>query len=392
VKHIELTDAGKQYVKYDDTPMLVNRLRVRNRTKRSKLWAVRNVDLTVNEGECVGIVGRNGSGKSTLLQMVAGTTRPTEGVVRVRGRVAPLISVGVGFHPELTGKENVYLNGMILGMTKKQLDQRFDEIVAFSEVEQFINTPVKFYSSGMTVRLGFSVAIHVEPEVLLVDEVLAVGDFPFQLKCFERMEQIRTQGTTILVVTHNLNAVRQLCERTMLLHDGVHRFTGDPDEAISLFHEVVGEKREIADDGAVGQGDGWELGVAQIESIKVIGSDGQPTANIKPQFGMAILSASGVPVYTDSTPRFAENFFPAGSQATIDITLDANLTTGSYRLTSGIFKSDRVTQLAKSPGVEFYVSGRPTPNGVADLRGRFDISIDSSTAVSQEPATRSPAV
>src|SRR3954463_5675200 len=139
MKHIELTNVGKQYVKYDDTPMLVNRLRVRNRTKRSKLWAIRHVDLSVDEGECVGVIGRNGSGKSTLLQMVAGTTRPSEGIVRVNGRVAPLISVGVGFHPELTGKENVYINGMILGMSRQELDRRFEEILDFAEVEEFIN-------------------------------------------------------------------------------------------------------------------------------------------------------------------------------------------------------------------------------------------------------------
>jgi ABC-2 type transport system ATP-binding protein len=390
VHHIELTDAGKQYVKYDDTPMLVNRLKVRNRTKRSKLWAVRHVDLTVDEGECVGVIGRNGSGKSTLLQMVAGTTRPSEGIVCVNGRVAPLISVGVGFHPELTGMENVYLNGMILGMSRKDLDRRVDEIVAFSEVEEFINTPVKFYSSGMTVRLGFSVAIHVEPEVLLVDEVLAVGDFPFQLKCFERMDEIRKAGTTILVVTHNLNAVRRLCDRAVLLHDGAHRYTGDTEEAISLFHEVAGEAREIEDDGALGASDGWERGTAEIESVTVIGADGAPTANVRSneqmvvrvqvrfdrdcdrlQFGLALFTERGVPVYSDNSPVLAQHFL-AGSRIAVDMTLDTALTTGSYQCTASVIKKD-LTQLARSRPIHFYVAGRPTPHGVADLRGRFDV-------------------
>ena len=398
--HIQLDDAGKQYVKYDDTPMLVKRLKVRNRTKRSKLWAVRHVDLTVDEGECVGIIGRNGSGKSTLLQMVAGTTRPSEGLVTVNGRVAPLISVGVGFHPELTGMENVYLNGMILGMSRTDLDRRLDSIIAFSEVEEFINTPVKFYSSGMTVRLGFSVAIHVEPEVLLVDEVLAVGDFPFQLKCFERMDEIRRAGTTILVVTHNLNAVRRLCDRAVLLHDGTHRYTGDTEEAISLFHEVADEAREIEDDGAVGASDGSEPGTATIESVTVIGSDGQPTANVRsndemivrmqirfdrdcdsPLFGLAVLTDKGVPVYSDNSPRLTQQLFPAGSRATVDMTLDTALTTGSYQLTAGVMKKDSVTRLARARPVHFYVAGRPSPHGVADLRGRFEVTLSSSPGV-----------
>jgi ABC-type polysaccharide/polyol phosphate transport system ATPase subunit len=392
MRHIELTDAGKEYVKYDDTPMLVNRLKVRNRTKRSKLWAVRHVDLTVDSGECVGVIGRNGSGKSTLLQMVAGTTRPSEGLVEVNGRVAPLISVGVGFHPELTGMENVYLNGMILGMSRKQIDARLDEILAFSEVEEFINTPVKFYSSGMTVRLGFSVAIHVEPEVLLVDEVLAVGDFPFQLKCFERMDQIRQAGTTILVVTHNLNAVRRLCDRAVLLHDGTHRFTGDTEEAISLFHEVAGEAREIEDDGALDSSDGWERGTAEIESVTVIGPDGEPTANVRsndhmivrvqvrfdracdsPQFGLALFTEHGVPVYSDNSPMDDQRAYPAGSRVIVDMTIDTALTTGSYQCTTGVIKKD-MTQLARSRPTHFYVAGRATPPGVADLRGRFDVT------------------
>src|SRR5438105_3898304 len=175
-------------------------LQFRNRTRRSRLWAVRHVDLDVAPGECVGVIGRNGSGKSTLLQMIAGVTAPTEGSVAVHGRVAPLISVGVGFHPELTGRENVFVNGAILGMSRSTIEQRLDDIVEFSEIAAFIDTPVKFYSSGMAVRLGFSVAIYAHPEVLLVDEVLAVGDLSFQLKSYERMMEIRQSGTTILVV------------------------------------------------------------------------------------------------------------------------------------------------------------------------------------------------
>src|SRR5690242_6134829 len=164
---ITLDNVGKRYTKFEDAPMLVSAaLRFRARTKRSQLWAVRNVSLEVAAGECIGVIGRNGSGKSTLLQMVAGVTAPTEGRVAVRGKVAPLISVGVGFHPELTGRENVYVNAAILGLPRRETERRFDAIVDFAEIEDFIDTPVKFYSSGMYVRLGFAVATQVDPDVL----------------------------------------------------------------------------------------------------------------------------------------------------------------------------------------------------------------------------------
>jgi len=176
------------------------------------IWALRDVSFRVGQGDVVGVIGRNGAGKSTLLKILARITEPTSGSAVIRGRVGSLLEVGTGFHQELTGRENIYLNGAILGMRRREIDSSFDEIVAFAGVEKFVDTPVKHYSSGMYLRLAFSVAAHLDPEILLVDEVLAVGDFPFQLKCFERMDQIRQAGTTILVVTHNLNAVRRLCD------------------------------------------------------------------------------------------------------------------------------------------------------------------------------------
>jgi len=225
---ISVTGAGKQYVKYDDEAMLATRrARLWSRTHRGHHWAVRDLDLEVKAGECLGLIGRNGSGKSTLLRMIAGVTAPTEGRVVVRGRVAPLIAVGVGFHPELTGRENVYVNGSILGVPRRVLDARLDEIIDFAEIEAFIDTPVKFYSSGMFVRLGFAVSMFAEPDLLLVDEVLAVGDLGFQLKCFDQMELARENGTAIVVVSHNLNAIRRLAEHTLLLEKGTEVFKGD---------------------------------------------------------------------------------------------------------------------------------------------------------------------
>jgi len=182
--------------------------------------ALDDINFTVNAGETVGVIGRNGAGKSTLLKILSRVASPNAGRVRIRGRVSSLLEVGTGFHPELTGRENVFLNGAILGMTKDEIRRKFDEIVGFAEVEQFIDTPVKRYSSGMYVRLAFAVAAHLEPEILIVDEVLAVGDHEFQKKCLGRMREVRTQGRTVLFVSHNMTAINSLCTRSMLLHKG----------------------------------------------------------------------------------------------------------------------------------------------------------------------------
>ncbi|PKP60030.1 ABC transporter ATP-binding protein [Candidatus Atribacteria bacterium HGW-Atribacteria-1] len=184
------------------------------------MWALKDVSFTVNKGEIVGIIGKNGAGKSTLLKLLTRITEPTSGEAIMRGRVASLLEVGTGFHGELTGRENIYLNGAILGMKKKEIDEKFDEIVEFSGVEKFIDTPVKRYSSGMYVRLAFAVAAHLEPEILLVDEVLAVGDAEFQKKCLGKMKDIAAGGRTVLFVSHNMAAIENLCTRTIVLKDG----------------------------------------------------------------------------------------------------------------------------------------------------------------------------
>lgn len=190
----------------------------------SWFWALRDVSFEVHEGEAVGVIGRNGAGKSTLLKLLARITQPTAGYAEIRGRVGSLLEVGSGFHPELTGRENVYLNGAILGMRKKEIDLKFDDIVAFSELERFIDTPVKRYSTGMHMRLAFGVAAHLETEVLFVDEVLAVGDASFQRKCLGKMNDIASQGRTVLFVSHNMAAVSQLCSRVLVLDGGTIRF------------------------------------------------------------------------------------------------------------------------------------------------------------------------
>ena len=182
-----------------------------------EFWALKDVSFEVNQGDRIGIIGRNGAGKSTLLKIISQITEPTEGRITIDGRVASLLEVGTGFHPELTGRENIFLNGSILGMSKKEIESKFDEIVAFSEVEKFLDTPVKRYSSGMYVRLAFSVAAHLEPDILIVDEVLAVGDAAFQKKCLGKMEEVSGHVRTIIFVSHNMGAISQLCNRAILL-------------------------------------------------------------------------------------------------------------------------------------------------------------------------------
>jgi lipopolysaccharide transport system ATP-binding protein len=190
------------------------------RTTREAFWALREVSLEIAPGEVVGVIGRNGAGKSTLLKVLSRITRPTAGEVRLRGRMGSLLEVGTGFHPELSGRENVYLSGAILGMTRREIQRKFDEIVEFAGVESFLDTPVKRYSSGMNVRLGFAVAAHLEPEILLVDEVLAVGDAEFQTKCLGKMRDVAASGRTVMLVSHHLASIRNLCSRALLLDEG----------------------------------------------------------------------------------------------------------------------------------------------------------------------------
>jgi lipopolysaccharide transport system ATP-binding protein len=206
-------------------------------SKNEEFWALKDVSFEVKEGEALGIIGRNGAGKSTLLKLLSRITEPTEGRARIRGRVASLLEVGTGFHPELTGRENIFLNGAILGMTSAEIKKKFDEVVAFAEIEKFLDTPVKRYSSGMYVRLAFAVAAHLEPEILFVDEVLAVGDVGFQRKCMDYMKRLANSGITIVMVSHNLFAIKAMCSRVMVLSAGRCVFEGLVTEGIEIYQE-----------------------------------------------------------------------------------------------------------------------------------------------------------
>ena len=204
--------------------------------EETTIWALRNVNFKIEEGNVVGVIGRNGAGKSTLLKILSRITEPTSGIIKLKGRVASLLEVGTGFNQELTGRENVYLNGSILGMPKSEIDKKFDEIVAFAEIEKFLDTPVKRYSSGMYVRLAFAVAAHLEPDILIVDEVLAVGDAQFQKKCLGKMSDVSVkEGRTVLFVSHNMDAILRLCPKTIVLKEGMMEFYGVSSEAVGIY-------------------------------------------------------------------------------------------------------------------------------------------------------------
>ena len=247
-----------------------------NRRGPSMMWALRDVSFEVRQGEVVGLIGSNGAGKSTLLKILARITRPTEGHAIIQGRVGSLLEVGTGFHGELTGRENVYMSGAILGMRKVEIDRKFDEIVAFSEVERFLETPLKHYSSGMQMRLAFAVAAHLEPEILFVDEVLAVGDSAFQKKCLGKMGDISKQGRTIIFVSHNMAALRKLCPRAILIENGRITESGDADLIVShyLQRNLESKLGTVWDDPQSAPGDSR----VRLRSVRVIpqASSGEP--------------------------------------------------------------------------------------------------------------------
>jgi lipopolysaccharide transport system ATP-binding protein len=274
--------------------------------KRETFWALRDVDLEVKHGEVLGLIGRNGAGKTTLLKLLSRITRPTKGWAEIYGRVGSLLEVGTGFHPELSGRDNIYLSGAILGMSKKEIGSKFDEIVAFAEIEKFIGTQVKHYSSGMYVRLAFAVAAHLEPEILFVDEVLAVGDINFQKKCLGKMGDVARLGRTIVLVSHNMGAINALCSRCIILHKGGVQFHGPTVEATARYYSE-----------SLNTPDSWDLskrprngnGKARFTSVSIqpLDSNGRPLDSAAPGCDLSVT----VEVKCES------NFAPANLAITI---------------------------------------------------------------------------
>jgi lipopolysaccharide transport system ATP-binding protein len=272
---IRLENVSRRFRVYPNEARTLKELVVnRRRARATDVWALRDVSLAVERGEAVGLIGRNGSGKTTLLKLVSGIIKPTSGSVHVGGRVGSLLELGAGFHPDFTGRENVYLNGSILGLKRQTVREHMDEIVAFAGLEQFVDLPVRTYSTGMVMRLGFAVAAHLQADVLLLDEVFAVGDEEFQRKCYGKIFEFKQGGGTIVFVSHDASAVERLCERAVLLRGGRLEFDGPTHDAIMRYHRMLAAERDPEERGA-GLRE-WGTGEARVADVELIDADGEP--------------------------------------------------------------------------------------------------------------------
>lgn len=355
-----------------------------SRQHREDFWALRDVDLAVSAGTTVGLIGPNGSGKSTLLKAIGGIIQPTSGSVRRRGRLAALLELGAGFHPDLTGRDNVYLNGAILGLTRRQTEKYFDAIVDFSGIEKFIDTQVKFYSSGMYVRLAFAVAVHVDPDVLLVDEVLAVGDEPFQRKCMDRIKSFQREGRTIVLVTHALDQVAEICDRAVVLEHGRVAVDGTAREAIRTlradFDEQTNSERE-----SHGTPDR-----ARVVAVQALDGDGRQVQQHRPGqdlvvrvtvradetltdwvLGIGIDSPTGQQVFGTNTQLLGMPLAPLTGEGTFDVRLSGLfLGEGDYHLHGALAEWEGPTfnRLNEAARLSVEGAGRSIgPVGVTDI-------------------------
>ncbi len=346
--------------------------------RNETLWALRDISLEVQEGEVLGLIGGNGAGKSTLLKLLSRITEPTEGTIELIGRVGSLLEVGTGFHPELTGRENIYLNGAILGMSRVEISQRFDEIVEFSEISRFLDTPVKRYSSGMYVRLAFAVAAHLEPEVLIIDEVLSVGDAAFQRRCLGRMEDVAGSGRTVLFVSHNMQAVRSLCSRVVQLKSGHVVNEGPPTKVVDEYLQL-----QWGSDGSVEWSGDERPGDADVRlaAVRVLGAGDRPTPVVVKSEPFAVemdVDIARVPndltigfdlTLADGSVAFRTYQTDAVAEERPDLGVGRNslrcevdphlLNTGRYAVNARI-SIDRVRWIAHLPALSFEVHEDPT--------------------------------
>lgn len=408
---IRVEGVGKRYRLLRHHPTLVGSVASLVRRRASEeLWALRDINLVCEPGETLGIIGRNGSGKTTLLRLLAGVSAPTVGRVRVEGRVAPLIGIGVGFDNELTGRENVSTNAQMLGLSPAAIRRRFDEIVEFSEMGAFLDTAVKYYSSGMFLRLAFAIAVHVEPQILLADELLAVGDVAFQAKCMERMQHLRETGTTIVLVTHNLDTVQRVSARTIVLHNGNLVFEGTPEDAIGTYHQILHD-----DHSALGAptGQGTE-GVVPADagsvrvSFAIVDESGRTTHRLEPgepwiirlraefdrevvdpSIAMSISQLGRGLVYANYTgPGDYRGDHGPDRPLEGDIRLANPLLAGTYIVQVQVRGSDTTTILGIATPQHVYLSSMRRDVGLVDMAATFEIG-GSRVVVSERPNLRS---
>ena len=332
---VTVDDVSKKYRLYHERNNSLKAAAMRGRRARyEELWALRDVTFAIPKGSTFGLIGENGSGKSTLLKCMARILRPDGGVIHADGKISALLELGAGFHPELSGRENVYLNGSILGLSKRQLTERFDEIVAFAGLEHFIDSPVKNYSSGMYVRLGFSVAINVDPDILLIDEVLAVGDAEFQRRCSDKFADLKARGKTIIIVTHSLSTVRTLCDEVALLEHGILQAVGPPNQVCDQYLGDVFLEDHPVEAPAAASGTG-------IDRIEFVGADGVRLDQVRtglpvsirlhysvanpvedPVFVISVRTLDGTEVTRPSTSTSGNGLGPVGSSGFIDLRIE----------------------------------------------------------------------
>jgi ABC-type polysaccharide/polyol phosphate transport system ATPase subunit len=378
---IEIRGAGKRYHKLEEHRTLLRALMPIAGERRHEFWALRDIDAEVGPAETLGVLGQNGAGKTTLLRLLAGVTSPTTGSVRVEGRIGPLISLGVGFHNEMSGRENVLVNGMLLGLTAKQVAARFDQIVAFAELEDFIDTPVKFYSSGMFMRLGFAVMAHTDPTILLVDEVLAVGDARFQLKCFDRLRALRDQGAAVVMVSHSMHMIRQICDRAIVLRHGRLVFAGDIEGAIDVHERSViagsmkhsGGAVDIVERGFVGHAqDHYRAAYDEPIHLRVRLRFNQAVAD--PVLTVGAITSTGMFAGFDTTlVGDSWRTFHAGEEATVEITFPARFGPGSYRLVVDVKNRTGAQRLARSDDLLLVLPERSAVTGITDVRAHIEV-------------------
>lgn len=368
---IEVYNISKKYVLHHEKPTLLKDLFLRpfrRHETTEEFWALKDISFEVVKGETVGIIGENGAGKSTLLKILTGVTKPTTGTIKANGRIGALLELGAGFHPDLTGRENVYLNGAILGLNSREIDAKFNSIVEFAGISNFIDIPVKTYSSGMVVRLGFAVAVHMEPDILITDEVLAVGDEEFQARCIEKIEQFRRQNKTIVFVTHDTQMVLRICNRAILVVNGGIRSMGVPEEIVNNYRDYLNKKYKEKLQKTIStmslKGERFGTREAEIASVKLLNAEEESSNFVisgenstividvivnnylsNPILGFHIRGSDGICVYDTNTMwrKMNTGEFYQGDKFRVEYKQKMILIPGTYYLTVAIGKEDGIS-------------------------------------------------
>lgn len=344
---IEVRDVRKKFkVYYDKGSQLKERILFRKRNRYEERWVLNGISFDVKKGEAIGLIGHNGCGKSTTLKLLTRIMYPDSGTIQMRGRVSSLIELGAGFHPDMSGRENIYTNASIFGLTKKEIDERMDDIIEFSEMEPYLDNPVRTYSSGMYMRLAFSVAINVNADILLIDEILAVGDINFQAKCFNKLREIKAEGTTIVIVSHSLGQIEQICDRTIWIHDGKIKAEGKPRDIHPQYMDFMGQKRqEISEKETTRQ---------EEKTGKKAGERKEDSPEEKKRWGNGYARIQRINMLDEKGKR--QKTFVTGSKIVIEMDYEVNQTVKNAVFGIGIFTKDgkqcygtntRIDQLAE---------------------------------------------